>query len=276
MDAVDGKMWNSDKSASCYCLYRYIDLYFWDHHWLSLLIHDEGGNGSDMLGAVTTPLTSWLEIMMLCHGEGDRQSDTFVSNSHKGYNFIHRHVLLLWTFIAINHFLCCFQSFVEVCLQSCCMWGLLHCRLVEISPQSCICQGFCTASLATNELIIKCVGENDPVCLFSAIFGNVLGWEIFFCPLDKVKIILLAHLILPVFLWDWSKVCSAGWCSTTYVAARNSGPYLIPGISRERGLDTKIPFLPVVYPLPQISPLKLFPYLVLKQLSILSIQMGFG
>jgi hypothetical protein len=31
-----------------------------------------------------------------------------------------------------------------------------------------------------------------------------------------------------------------------------------------------------VYPLPQISPLKLFPYLVLKQLSILSIQMGFG
>lgn len=168
--AVDGKMWNSDKSASCYCLYRYIDLYFWDHHWLSLLIHDEGGNGSDMLGAVTTPLTSWLEIMMLCHGEGDRQSDTFVSNSHKGYNFIHRHVLLLWTFIAITHFLCCFQSFVEICLQSCCMWGLLHCRLVEISPQSCICQGFCTASLATNELIIKCVGENDPVCLFSNIW----------------------------------------------------------------------------------------------------------
>jgi hypothetical protein len=39
-------------------------------------------------------------------------------------------------------------------------------------------------------------------------------------------------------------------------------------------MDTKIPILPVVYPLPQISPLKLSPFLVLKQLSILSIQMG--
>jgi hypothetical protein len=57
-----------------------------------------------------------------------------------------------------------------------------------------------------NELIIKCVGEKDPVCLFSAIFGNVLGWEeIFFCPLDKVKN-LLAHLILPV-LWCETLLC---------------------------------------------------------------------
>jgi hypothetical protein len=38
------------------------------------------------------------------------------------------------------------------------------------------------------ELITKCVGEKDPVCLFSAIFGNVLGWEdISSVPFDKVK-----------------------------------------------------------------------------------------
>jgi hypothetical protein len=28
VDAVDGMMWNPDKSASYYCLHRYIDLYF--------------------------------------------------------------------------------------------------------------------------------------------------------------------------------------------------------------------------------------------------------
>ncbi len=87
-------------------------------------------------------------VMVFCHGEGDRQSDTFVSNSHEGYNFIHCHVLPSWTFIAITHILCRFQSFIEICLQSYCMWGLLHCRLVEISLHSCICQGFGTASLA--------------------------------------------------------------------------------------------------------------------------------
>jgi hypothetical protein len=95
------------------------------------------------------------------------------ANSDKGYNFIHCNVLLSWTSIATTHFLCCFQSFVEICLQSCCMWGHLHCSLVEISWQSCICQGVYTASLAMYELIIKCVGEKDPVCLFSAFFGNV-------------------------------------------------------------------------------------------------------
>lgn len=188
MDAVDGMMQNPDKSASYYSLYRYIDLCFWDHHWLSLLIHDERQwvwyvGSSDY----SADFIAWDHHVVSWHGEGYRQSDTFVSNSHKGYNFVHCHVLLSWTFIAITHFLCCFQSFVEICPQSCSMWGLLHCSLVEISLQSCICQGVCTASLAMYELIIKCVGEKDPVCLFSAIFGNVLGWEDIFSSVPLTK-----------------------------------------------------------------------------------------
>lgn len=112
-------------------------------------------------------LRSWCCVMAVCHGEGDRQSDTFVSNSHKGYNFIHCHVLLSWTFIAITHFLCCFQSFVEIYLQSYCMWGLLHCRLVEISLHSLYMSGLLHCKLGnvwTNQM---CRGKGSCLSFFS-------------------------------------------------------------------------------------------------------------
>jgi len=113
--------------------------------------------------------------------------------------------------------------------------GLLHCKLGN--------------QWTDNQM---CRGKRSCLSVFSNIWKCLRMGDLLLSPWQS-KNNFLAHLILPVFLWDWSKLCSAGWCSTTYVAARNSGPDLIPGISRETGMNTKIPILPVVYPLPQMK-----------------------